>query len=45
MEEILGGFPRYHIEDAALGEITEGGGETFLFMKSVFIDPEHFGAV
>ena len=43
--EILGGFTGDNIEDAPLGEITEGGGETLLFMEGVFIDPEHSGTI
>lgn len=44
-KEILDGFTRRDIEDTVFSQITEGGGETLLFMECVFIDPEHSRAI
>jgi len=44
-KEILDGFARHDIEDTAPSEITEGGGETLLFMEGMLNNTEHSGAV
>lgn len=40
-----GGFPLEEIEDAVIGEITEGGGKACLFVEGVFVNPEDPGAL